>query len=181
MNNFYKKNKKYIALITVLSTAIMLFGGCTSTNDLSDNKEGIITGKIDFADINMENSENNTGEKNDSKTHKQVFFNTADSNFAKTKAGAYIISFKEELTKDHVITKILRGESNLLQKPPKKLDKNLFLLQVADENHQRLRELLEYSGEVEYIEPDYTVKAQKSPSDPYYSRQWNLDLLALET
>jgi Subtilisin-like serine proteases len=65
-----------------------------------------------------------------------------------------------------------------------KLDPRLGLTLIKlskDKNYFKTMQELRSSPNVEYVEPNYVVKAQSVPNDPYYGLQWGTQMIKAES
>lgn len=86
--------------------------------------------------------------------------------------GRYIIGLKKALAKEDIRDLLRDAKVNF--KIIKIHDKLKFVVIESDEDLQSLKEKLIKYDLIDYVEPDYKLKAFYVPNDPLIDRQWNL-------
>ncbi len=154
--------KKLIYIIVILF--IVFLTGCTNSNGTIENNKAIITGKISIEE-----------------SIQSIEFSTASSldkisnNEKNDSTGSYLIKLNKNLKKEFIEKELLTNfEVNF-----KKISDKIFKLKIKanEEISNKIIEKLKMSDYISHIEKNHRIEAQKTPNDPYFSHQWNLNLL----
>lgn len=119
-------------------------------------------------------SHNKNSTLNTSKYHQ---LNTIPLETAALNQNKYIIRLNKNASIDYINKVILKNQGKVIKKVARN---NTYQIKINKPNKRSLLKSLKNNSLINYLEADSKVYVQKIPSDPAYSKQWNLALLELD-
>ncbi|MFW6021986.1 MAG: S8 family peptidase [Halanaerobiaceae bacterium] len=163
----FESHKLKLTKILFIISMVIILSSCS--NNKLDSEKHIIQGTLDLPEIIPESynlSENNIA-------NNKININSIET--AHHTPREYIIKLVEPMEKNS-LKNILQDQGKILNK----ISENMYKIKINNENNKLISSLQE-NPVIEYIEPEYLVHIQNIPDDPLYKKQWNLQMLNMES
>ena len=182
------KNKYIYRVITLFLLIFIIgsLGGCTSTSGTAPSQNGIISGQVSIfqeGSISLSTSRvpvsSTQPEGSGYNKNSNVIFSSGIEEDMSGEENTYIIKFDKQADQKYIYNNVLTIANGVLKGSVKELSNNTYKIKLKPDKRKLFKNKVRASSSVLYLEPDYKIKIQTIPNDPYYTEQWNLKMLNL--